>query len=162
MNVIKWLDRHLEEALLSVFLIVLIVLTSANVILRYVFNSGLTWSDEICKYCLIFSGFTSISYWVRNKSGICVDALLQILPAPARKVLGIITQVIVLLFFVWMFKGSVNVIKSIAKSKQVSATLQISMVYIYLAPVIGFGLAAIRVIQVMVIDFMAAKKGGNA
>lgn len=162
MNVIKWLDRHLEEALLSVFLIVLIVLTSANVILRYVFNSGLTWSDEICKYCLIFSGFTSISYWVRNKSGICVDALLQILPAPARKVLGIITQVIVLLFFVWMFKCSVNVIKSIAKSKQVSATLQISMVYIYLAPVIGFGLAAIRVIQVMVIDFMAAKKGGNA
>lgn len=160
MNVLKWLDRHLEEALLSIFLLTLILLTSANVILRYIFNSGLTWSDEICKYCLIFSGFISISYWIRNKSGICVDALVQILPKGVQKILGILTQLIVLLFFIWMFRGSINVLRSIAKSGQVSGTLQISMVYIYMAPVIGFGLAVFRVVQVMVLDLMSTKKGG--
>lgn len=160
MNVLKWLDRHLEEALLSIFLLTLILLTSANVILRYIFNSGLTWSDEICKYCLIFSGFISISYWIRNKSGICVDALVQVLPKGVQKILGILTQLIVLLFFIWMFRGSINVLRSIAKSGQVSGTLQISMVYIYMAPVIGFGLAVFRVVQVMVLDLMSTKKGG--
>ena len=63
MGIIRWLDRHLEEVLLSIFLIILITLTSVNVVLRYIFNSGLTWSDEVCKYCLIFSGFISIGYW---------------------------------------------------------------------------------------------------
>ena len=80
MKVLRWLDHHVEELFLSVFLLTLIILTSANVVLRYVFNSGLTWSDEICKYCLIFSGFISISCWIRHKSGICVDALAQVGP----------------------------------------------------------------------------------
>ena len=162
MKVLRWLDKHFEEALLSVFLLTLIVLTSANVILRYIFNSGLTWSDEISKYCLIFSGFTSISYWIRNKSGICVDALVQILPEKVQKILRILTQVIVFLFFAWMFKGSIRVLQSVAKSGQVSGTLQISMVYIYMAPVLGFGLALIRVIQMLAIDAQKKEKGGDA
>ncbi len=161
MKVLKWIDKHMEEAFLSVFLLTLIVLTSANVILRYVFNSGLTWSDEICKYCLIFSGFISIGYWVRNKNGICVDALVQVLPEGIRKGLNIITQILVLCFFIWMFRSSVNVIKSVAKSGQVSGTLQISMVYIYMAPVFGFGLAVLRMVQVIVLDLMKLKRGGN-
>ena len=161
MNVLKWLDKHLEEVLLSVFLLTLIVLTSLNVVLRYVFNSGLTWSDEICKDCLIFSGFASISYWIRNKSGICVDAFVGLMPEGVKKVFGAMVQVIVLLFFIWMFRGAVNVMQSIAKSNQVSATLQIPMWYIYLAPVIGFGLAVVRQVQIIVLDVIKARKGGN-
>ncbi len=157
MKMLKWLDKHVEEALLSVFLLTLIVLTSANVILRYIFNSGLTWS----KYCLIFSGFTSISYWIRNKSGISVDALVQIMPEKVQKGLRIFAQVIVFLFFAWMFKGSISVLQSVAKSGQVSGTLQISMVYIYMAPVLGFGLAVIRVVQVLALDVLGARKGGD-
>ncbi len=161
MKMLKWLGKHVEEALLSVFLLTLIVLTSANVILRYIFNSGLTWSDEISKYCLIFSGFTSISYWIRNKSGISVDALVQIMPEKVQKGLRIFAQVIVFLFFAWMFKGSISVLQSVAKSGQVSGTLQISMVYIYMAPVLGFGLAVIRVVQVLALDVLGARKGGD-
>ena len=160
MGIIRWLDRHLEEVLLSIFLIILITLTSVNVVLRYIFNSGLTWSDEVCKYCLIFSGFISIGYWVRRNSGICVDALVQTFSEPLRKVLGIIVQFIVLAFFLAMFKSSFHVLEGIKRSGQVSGTLQISMVYVYTAPVIGFGLAVIRTIQVLYLTIFSKEKGG--
>ena len=38
MKVLRWLDHHVEELFLSVFLLTLIILTSANVVLRYVFS----------------------------------------------------------------------------------------------------------------------------
>ncbi|MDR3258784.1 MAG: TRAP transporter small permease [Fusobacteriaceae bacterium] len=158
---LKWLDEHFEETALSIFLIVLVILTSINVILRYVFNSGLTWNDEICKYCLIFSGFISIGYWIRHKNGICVDTLVQILPSKYRKILLFMTQLVVLIFFCILFFYSVNVLKSVAKSKQISGTLQISMVYVYMAPVIGFALAVIRIFQVLILGYFVAESVGS-
>lgn len=161
MGVLKWLDRHVEEMFLAAFLLILIVLTTINVVLRYFFNSGLTWSDEICKYCLIFSGFISISYWVRSKCGICVDALLQIVPPGVKKVFYVLAQIITMIFFAVMFRGAVNVLLSVQKSGQVSGTLQIPMTYVYTAPVIGFGLALFRVIQIAYLDLRTGKKGGE-
>ena len=161
MKVFKWLDRHVEEMVLSICLLTLIILTSANVVLRYVFNSGLTWSDEICKYCLIFSGFISISYWIRHKSGICVDALVQVAPGPVKMVFNILAQLIVLGFFLLMFKGAISCWLAIKKSGQVSGTLQIPMTYVYLAPIIGFGLALFRQVQNLVLGFLEKKRGGN-
>lgn len=160
MKVLKWLDAHVEEAVLSTCLLILIVLTSANVVLRYVFNSGLTWSDEICKYCLIFSGFISISYWIRHKSGICVDALLQLVNEPVKKGIYILVQILVLIFFLLMFQGAVRCWFAIKKSGQVSGTLQIPMTYVYIAPVIGFGMALLREVQVVIQDLTAGKRGG--
>ena len=161
MRVLKWLDHHVEESFLSVFLLTLILLTSANVVLRYVFNSGLTWSDEICKYCLIFSGFISISYWVRHKNGICVDALVQLLPSRAKKLFYVLVQLLVLGFFLIMFRGAIRCWVSIKKSGQVSGTLQIPMTYVYTAPILGFGLALFREIQILVLDGFNRRKGGE-
>ncbi len=157
MKVLKWVDLHLEEAILTICLLGLTCLVSLNALLRYVFNSSLTWSDEVCKYCLIYSGFISIGWWIRRNKGISVDALIQILPGSVKKILGIIVQIIVLLFFLLCFKGSVNVMNSMAESGQVSGTLQISMTYVYMAPVLGFGLAVIRCIQMFILYF--TKKG---
>ena len=161
MKVLRWLDHHVEELFLSVFLLTLIILTSANVVLRYVFNSGLTWSDEICKYCLIFSGFISISCWIRHKSGICVDALAQVVPGPVKMIFQVLVQLIVLAFFLLMFKGAISCWLAIKKSGQVSGTLQIPMTYVNMAPIIGFGLALLREVQNLVLGFVQRKKGGN-
>ena len=74
--------------------------------------------------------------------------------------LGIIVQFIVLAFFLAMFKSSFHVLEGIKRSGQVSGTLQISMVYVYTAPVIGFGLAVIRTIQVLYLTIFSKEKGG--
>jgi TRAP-type C4-dicarboxylate transport system permease small subunit len=147
MKILKWLDEHVEEAILTVALLILVTLTSVNVILRYVFNSGLVWSDEICKYCLIYSGFFSIGYWVKHGTGIKVDALVQILPKSVQKVLYVVTQGIMLVFFCIATKAAFSQMMKIKATNQVSGTLQISMVWVYIAPTLGFAWAVFRILQ---------------
>jgi TRAP-type C4-dicarboxylate transport system permease small subunit len=151
MKVLKWLDLHLEEVILTLCLCVLTTLTSTNVVLRYIFNTSLIWSDEICKDCLIYSCFFSIGWWIRRKNGICVDALVQIFHVKVKFFLSCIVQLIIVGFLILAFKASVTVLRGIAASGQVSGTLQISMVYVYITPVAGFGLALFRSVQVLIL-----------
>ena len=65
MMFLKWLDRHFEHTVLAVLLVVLTVLSFMNVVMRYGFQSGLSWSDEVCKYSLVLSGFFSMPCWKR-------------------------------------------------------------------------------------------------
>ena len=99
MKVLKWLDLHFEEACLTVFLIALTVLVTMNVVLRYIFGTGLTWSEAICRYCLVYSTFLTIAHWVRRNSGICVDFILQIVPKQVAAVLKWIVKVLQIVFF---------------------------------------------------------------
>jgi TRAP-type C4-dicarboxylate transport system permease small subunit len=156
MKVLKWLDLHLEEVILIFCLCLLTVLTNVNVVLRYIFNTSLTWSDEICKSCLIYSCFFSIGWWIRRKNGIAVDALIQLLPPRIKSVFAWMVQFILIGFFILAFRASIAVLRGVAASGQVSGTLQISMVYIYVTPVAGFGLAIFRSVQILVLGF---KKG---
>ena len=103
MKVLKWLDLHFEEACLTVFLIALTVLVTMNVVLRYIFGTGLTWSEAICRYCLVYSTFLTIAHWVRRNSGICVDFILQIVPKQVAAVLKWIVKVLQIVFFFLLF-----------------------------------------------------------
>ena len=50
MKVLKWLDEHLEEALLVVFLVVMCLLTGFQVFMRQVLTSSRTWSEELNRF----------------------------------------------------------------------------------------------------------------
>ena len=62
MKLIRWLDKNFELTILAVLLAVMSVLSFANVIMRYCFKSALSWSDEVCCYCLALSASPSIRY----------------------------------------------------------------------------------------------------
>ncbi|MDR2738325.1 MAG: TRAP transporter small permease [Treponema sp.] len=159
MKALKWLDLHLEEVILTICLCALTVLTSVNVVLRYIFNTSLTWSDEICKDCLIYSCFFSIGWWIRRKNGIAVDALVQFLPLKIKSVFSWTVQFILIGFLILAFRASVTVLQGVAASDQVSGTLQISMVYVYITPAAGFGLALFRSVQVLILEFKKSRRG---
>lgn len=158
MKVLKWLDLHLEEACLTVFLIVLTVLVTTNVVLRYIFGTGLTWSEAICRYCLVYSTFLTIAHWVRRNSGIGVDFVIQIVPKQAANVIEWIVKALQVLFFLLLFKSSVTVLKTTYASGTVDGTLGFNMAYIYLACCIGFFDALVRSIQVIVLALPVFKR----
>lgn len=60
MKFLRWLDKHFEHVILAILLIVLTFFSFANVIMRYVLKGGISWSDEVCKYSLVLSGFFSV------------------------------------------------------------------------------------------------------
>ena len=52
MSFLRKLDKNFEFVFLAGLLIIMTVLSFANVVMRYFFKAPIFWSDEICCYCL--------------------------------------------------------------------------------------------------------------
>lgn len=87
MKQLKWLDKNFELLVLAIFLIIMSILSFANVILRYCFHHALSWSDEVSCYCLALSAFFSLPCAIRMGSSIKVDTFTSMLPKKIQKIL---------------------------------------------------------------------------
>ena len=147
MRVLKWLDEHLEEAILMVLLIVMTIVMGVQVVMRYVFNESLTWSEELVRYLFVWSAFISIGYCIKNGLSIRIDQFVNMLPKSRERVLWVITQVVMLAFFCYVFIFSIDVFEATYGSGQKSPALLLPFYLVQMSVVLGFGLAVIRIIQ---------------
>lgn len=150
MKLIRWLDKNFELAVLAVMLAVMSVLSFVNVIMRYFFHNALSWSDEICCYCLALSAFFALSCSIRMGTGIRVDTFVTILPSGAQKVLEGICGVIMLVFLGFLLKGTLEITANASKIGQASPALRIPLAYLYGSMAFAVVLAMLRYVQSMV------------
>ncbi len=149
MKKMKWLEENLELMILAAFLIVMSVLSFTNVIMRYCFHHALSWSDEICCYCLALSAFFSLPCAIRMGSSIKVDTFAIILPKPIQKGLEVICNVAMLVFLAVLLKGTMGIIRNAAKIGQASPALQIPLAWIYSVMGAAVILACFRYVQAL-------------
>lgn len=149
MSALKWLDKNLEYFILAVFLVIMTVLAFANVVLRYCFHNALSWSDEVCCYCLALSAFVTLPCSIRNRTIIKVDTFTSIMPEKVQKILGIVCNVIVIVFLVFCVKGGIDVAANAVSVNQTSPALQIPVAFLYYFVTACFALAIFRTIQVI-------------
>lgn len=150
MTVIKWIDQHLEEFILGVLLVLIACVMLLQVIMRYVVGASLSWAEEFCRYLFVWSSLLSIGYSIRKRTILRVDSLIEALPLSIKKAFKIATEVVVLVFFLYLFIKSIPVVDMIIESGQVSPAMEIPMYFVYLSAVVGFLLAVIRTIQSLV------------
>lgn len=119
----------------------------AQVVARYVFNSSLSWSDELSRYFLVWSAFLSVSYCVKRRISIKIDQFQNALPAPVIPWVKMVRHTIVFLFCLIMIPYAWDYVQQSVANGSTSPALQIPMYYIQSAPLVGFCLLAIRVAQ---------------
>ena len=67
MKVVKWLDEHMEEFLLVILLVVIACVSLLQVIIRKIpWIPSLTWAEEFCRFCWIWSVFLSLPSYNQN------------------------------------------------------------------------------------------------
>ena len=98
--------HRVEEGLIALILGVMTILTFIQVVLRYVFNSGLDWQLESNYYLFAWLVMIGISYCVRVRAHIGVDAAVRLLPRGPRRAVGIFVLLLALLYTVLMMVGS--------------------------------------------------------
>ncbi len=149
MVLLRWLDKNFEYVLLAILLGILAILSFLNVVLRYGMNSSILWSDEVCRYCLVLSGFFSIPCWLRHRTGLRVDAFLPFFPAKMRSALDIIISCIMLGLFVYLTYGTWLVVRQALKISLLSPTLRFPLAYLYGAIAFAFVLSCFRLLQAL-------------
>lgn len=143
----KFLNEHLEACFIVPLMFLMSIIIFIQVVMRYVFHSSLTWSEELARYLFVWLVYFSVAYTAKKEAHIRIDAAINVYPKKARPYVEIISETIVLVFAVFIAITSVTVFQKISASGQVSPALQVPMQFIYAAPLVGFVLTAIRQVQ---------------
>ena len=96
----------IEEKLIAGILGFMAALTFANVIARYAFNSNILWALELTVFLFAWLVLIGAVYAVKKGIHIGVDALINILPSPTRRIISLIAASICIAFAFLMLKGS--------------------------------------------------------
>ena len=75
----------LLELLVVVCLVAMVIMVFGNVILRYAFNSGITISEEMSRYCFIWLTYIGAMIAMRERGHLGVDTLVKHLPVTGKK-----------------------------------------------------------------------------
>lgn len=155
MKVIKWLDDHLEETLLAILLVVITCVSFLQVVIRKIpWIPALTWAEEFCRFCWIWSVFLSLPYTIRKGSMLRVTVMLDILPHTLRQILNILVDVITTACMAFLAYHSVTVVADIKTSSEMSPAMLWPMWIVYSVMLIGFILAALRGVQQFVLHII--------
>lgn len=92
---LQWLDQGLdafERGVLIVGILVMAGMSVGNVVLRNLTGSSLLYANDVTQLLLVVVTFMGLGLGARHARHIRVSAIHDLLPAPARKVLLIITS----------------------------------------------------------------------
>jgi TRAP-type C4-dicarboxylate transport system permease small subunit len=118
-----------------------------------------SWAEEASRYAFVWSALVSIGYSIKEQSILKVDTLIEALPTKVRNMFVNVSNLVVTLFFGYLFWVSIPAVSKVIRTGQKSPALGIPMGLIYFAAIVGFFLATLRSIQKMYRNFVAARKG---
>lgn len=98
--------NELEETLIAVILGLMTLITFANVVLRYGFNSTLIWGLEVVLVLFAWLVLLGISYGFKVTAHLGVDAVLNVVPGRTRRVLVFLSALACLVYAALLLKGA--------------------------------------------------------
>ena len=110
----KSVDKYLTHAMNTVIVVslaLMVVMVFGNVVLRYVFNSGITVSEELARFCFLWLIFVGSIVAMRERGHLGVDSLIARLPRSGKVLFVLISNALMLwvcyLFFVGSWRQTV-------------------------------------------------------
>ena len=101
----NWVD-HIEETLIALLLGLMTLVTFANVVARYGFNSNILWALELTVFMFAWLVLLGASYAVKKSAHLGVDLLVEMSSRPVRRVLGLIAVAASIIFSFLLLKGA--------------------------------------------------------
>lgn len=98
--------HRIEEGLLAFLLAAMTIVTFSQVVARYVFNTGAIWALELTTFLFAWLVILGISYGIRVRAHIGVDAFVKLFRTPVQRFLGILSIAAGLLYAGLLLVGS--------------------------------------------------------
>ena len=95
-----------EETMIAVLLGLMTLITFANVVLRYGFNSSLIWGLEVVLILFSWLVLFGISYAVKVGAHLGVDAVINLFGPTGRKVLALVSAALCIAYALLLMKGA--------------------------------------------------------
>ena len=119
----------LLELLVVASLVAMVIMVFGNVVLRYGFNSGITVSEELSRYCFIWLTYIGAMIAMRERGHLGVDTLVKHLPVMGKKVCLFVSEALMLFCNGLFILGTWKMHE--LQVSNVSPVVGISMIWIY-------------------------------
>jgi TRAP-type C4-dicarboxylate transport system permease small subunit len=128
------------EILIAAFLAVMVAMVFGNVVLRYVFNSGIIVSEEVSRWLFLWVTFLGAVVALKEHGHLGTDALISRLPVLGKKICLVLGHLL-MLYATWLvFSGALTQTR-INLSVEAPVT-GASMAFVYATGVVFAALAA--------------------
>ncbi|MCX7230421.1 MAG: TRAP transporter small permease [Burkholderiales bacterium] len=151
MHGLRTLDRalaRLEDWGVTVIVAVMAVLLGLGVILRYVFNDPLTWSEEFVVTVFVWAVMLGVPSALRSRMHIRIDVLILRLGATGHRVCGVLACAASAVIFVAAIYAGWSHTSNVASS--MTPMLGYSVAWIFVAMPIGFALTLFHAAMILV------------
>ena len=97
---------EIEESFIAIVLGLMTLITFANVVARYIFNTNILWALETTVFLFAWLVLIGASYCVKISAHLGVDVILTMLSRPARRIVGLVAVTACLAFSFMLLKGA--------------------------------------------------------
>ena len=101
----RW-TNEIEETAIAILLGLMTLITFANVVLRYGFNTGLIWGLEATTFLFAWLVLFGISYAVKVTAHLGVDAVINLLSPKLRRWVTIVAAAVCVAYAALLMKGA--------------------------------------------------------
>ncbi|MFN0160880.1 MAG: TRAP transporter small permease [Burkholderiales bacterium] len=147
-RLLEVLDRVVTW-LVMVAMALMVAVVSAQVVLRYAFNSSLDWADDIGRLLFVASVFLAVPLAVREGSHIAIGLLTERLSARLRDLCARVMALLsagMMLIITW---HAVNV--SVEQWSELMPTVNLTVASFMLPVIVGAGLSALHLIRIVAV-----------
>jgi len=147
---IRWLDAWAEEFVVSIMLALLVLLLGSEVVSRFLLSRSFSWMEELCRYLFVWSCYFGVAIAVKHKEQLRVLILMNILEKHfprLTKVCYLVSELSFCVFCILVFYYSIGMMENMTRFKQVSASLEINMLYAYSIILISMAITVFRILQ---------------
>lgn len=91
---------------IGLLLLAMMTLVFGNVVLRYVFNTGIASAEEVSRWCFVWMVFLGAIIGMREHGHLGIDMMVRALPVVGRKVCFALTHVLMIYACILLIIGS--------------------------------------------------------
>lgn len=141
---LKKIWDHFEEYILVASLFFTVGLVFIQVVMRYVFENSLSWSEELARYVFLWQIWLGASYAVKKKRHLRIEAFKSMLSKNKQMIVELVIYVIWFGFCVFMVYKGAELTGMLLQRGQVSPAMRVPMAYAYASVPVGCVLMAVR------------------
>ncbi|MDL2254465.1 TRAP transporter small permease [Ruminococcaceae bacterium OttesenSCG-928-I18] len=145
----NWLYYYnqVEEKFLIISFAITVILIFVQVVMRSVFNSSLSWSEELARYMFVWQCWIAVSLAERYGQHIRISMMINKVPRVGRMVIEYLVIAMTVAVCVYFVITGVQLVAFLVNSGTVSTVLKIPMSVVYAAMPIGCFLYATRLVM---------------
>lgn len=144
------LIKNFEEIVGGVFLTITTLVVILNVLLRYFFNTGLFWVEEVATTAFVWSVFVGCAAAYKRGMHIGIDVVTSLLPKSFQPFIEVIVHLLMIVINGYIFYLSIVFAK--ASSIKTTPVLDISSAWVSSAICVGFALMTFHAIRYFLRD----------